>query len=136
MDSKKVIEKLIKIAQTQQKIIEKLAQQVAPPGEPELTVGDAPANLGQAPAAAPNPNPPATNLKPSTAPKTAKKTIWEALPHNVQAALFDLREVDNEMHVRFNPGQQTQANYDAVLKTMQDLTNKNMLQHAYSLKVV
>lgn len=134
MDSKKVIEKLIKIAQKQQKIIEKLAQDGTRPVE--FTVGDAPANLGQAPAAAPNPNPPATNLKPSTAPKTAKRTIWEALPHNVQAALFDLREAGNEMHVRFKPGQQTQANYDAVLKTMQDLTNKNMLQHAYSLKVV
>ena len=52
MDSKKIIEKLIKIAENQQKIINKLAQQATP--EPRSPTSSAPA--GAAPMAGGDPN--------------------------------------------------------------------------------
>lgn len=117
MDSKKVIEKLLKIASNQQKIIMKLAQE-----------------QGLAPAATPVMAP--QHLDPNKSEKQAARAVLNALAPAVRQTVNNLEEHGDEMRVQFQPGKATQANYDAVLKTMQDLTNKNVLQRAYSLRVV
>lgn len=116
MDNKKIIEKLVTLAQKQQKIIAKLAQAVPAAGTtPEL----APQHL--------DPNKP--NLRPAD-------TVLNALPPNVKKTIVNLEERGNDMMVGFHPGQKTQQNYDAVLSTMQKLTNEGTLQRAYNLKAV
>jgi hypothetical protein len=113
MDSKKVLEKLLKIASNQQKIIMKLAQDQGV--VPTLT----PQHM--------DPNKP--QLRPAD-------KVLQALPPAVRQTVNTLEEHGNEMRVQFQPGKATQPNYDAVLKTLQDLTNQNVLQRAYTLKVV
>lgn len=110
MDSKKVIEKLLKIAANQQKIIMKLAQNQAQP---------APASMS-----------------PHDTTKQTARTIINALPPAVQQAIVNIEEKGNEMHVGFKPGQASQANYNAILQTMQRLTDTNVLPHAYKLVAV
>lgn len=109
MDSKKVIEKLLKIAANQQKIIMKLAQAQ---------------ELSQS---LPDPNKP--QLRPADA-------VLKALPPATRQVVNTLEEHGDDMLVQFKPGQKTQLNYDAVLKTLQNLTNQNVLQRAYNLKAV
>ena len=126
MDSKKVIEKLIKIAQTQQKIIEKLAQG----RDVDITVPDQPAFP---PAVPPAPG----TLQPNKTGKKPALVVWEALPPNVKATLRTIELHGDTMKALVNdPKQKTQANYDAILKVMQNLTNSNALQHAYKLELV
>ena len=113
MDSKKVLEKLLKIASNQQKIIMKLAQ-----------------DQGVVPAMAPqhmDPNKP--ELRPA-------EKVLNALSPAVKQVVNTIEEHGSDMLVQFKPGQKTQPNYDSVLKTMQDLTNKGVLQKAYNLKAV
>lgn len=110
MDSKKVIEKLVAIADKQQKIINKLAQAQA--GE-----------LSQ-------------HIDPSKAPKTPARALLDALPANVRSLVVNIEAHGQDMVVMFKPGAKNQANYNAVLKTLQDLTNKNMIQDSYNLKAV
>lgn len=130
---KEIFQKLLSIASKQQKIIQKLAQQgqVAPPGTPELTVPDQPAPPGPA---AP---PPAGKFEPGAIQKMPGKALWEALPPHVQGTLATAPEVrGSEMHIKFKPNQATQANYDAVMKTLQGLTSGGTIQHPYKLRVV
>lgn len=110
MDSKKILEKLLKIASNQQKIITKLAEAQQP---------------------APQPAPQPLAAKDTT--KQTARAILNALPPNVQQAIVNIEEKGKEMHVGFKPGQATQANYDAILQTMQKLTDTNVLPHAYKL---
>ena len=115
MDTKKIIAKLVKIAEAQQKIINKLAQDLAPAGQPTG----------------------AEHFDPNKAQKQAARAIIDALPPGFfQQKLVNIEEHGNEMRVGFKPGQKTQQNYDVVLKTMQGLTDSGALTHAYSLKAV
>jgi hypothetical protein len=125
MDSKKIIEKLIKIAEKQQKIIEKLAQQA------ELTVGDPKASA--APTA-----PAATSLTPNpTAPKREADTILASLPVNLKPAVALLEVHGGTVSVKFKPGQATQQNYDAVKNLVQQLQTANKLPgQTYNVHVV
>lgn len=116
MDTKKIIQKLVALAEKQQKIITKLAQAVpAAQTGPEL----APQHL--------DPNKP--NLRPAEA-------VLNALSPNTRKTVVNLEEHGSDMMVGFAPGQKTQQNYDAVLATLQKLTNQGVLQRAYNLKAV
>lgn len=125
MDSKKIIETLVKIANNQQKIIHKLAQQALPPdalpsGKVEVTEGK-----HQAPATDPKTGTPGAQLvhkDPATA-------LTQALGQFYNKALNGL-SVDvnkHEVNVSFKPGAATQANYDHVLATVQKLQNNNSI---------
>lgn len=117
MDSKKVIEKLLKIASNQQKIIMKLAQE-----------------QGLAPAPTPVMAP--QHLDPNKAEKQTARAVLNALTPAVRQTIVNLEDKGEEMHVGFKPGQATQANYNAILQTMQKLTDQNILPHAYKLVAV
>ena len=115
MDTKKVISQLIKIAESQQKIINKLAQELQPAGEPTG----------------------AEHFDPNKAQKQAARAIIDALPPGFfQQKLVNIEERGNDMVVGFKPGQKTQPNYNVVLETMQKLTDSGALTRAYSLKAV
>lgn len=133
MDSKKVIEKLLKIAENQQKMILKLAQgQGLPPDSlpnSQVSVSD-----GQAPA--PPAPPPPNKLEPASPSKTPARTLIEALTPAVKQTLVNIEARGGEMLVRFHPGKATQANLDAIFNTLQKLTNNNVIMQKYTLKVV
>lgn len=115
MDTKKVIRKLIKIAENQQKIINKIAQELQPAGEP----------LNQ------------EHFDPNKAQKQPARALIGALPSGFfEQKLINIEERGSDMLVGFKPGQKTQANYDVVLKTLQDLTNQGVISRAYNLKAV
>lgn len=107
MDTKTrdAINKLIAIADKQQKTINKLAQIL--PNE----------------------------LEPAETQKDANKVLFAALPVTLQSVIQQLIERDGEMLVSFKPGHTTQANYDTVLNTMRKLTNEKKIQRAYELKL-
>lgn len=132
MDTKKVILKLIKIAENQQKIINKLAQAqgLQPDAVPTSSVG-----FQAAPQTNPNPAQPAPQkMESAQAQKTPGQALLNALPPQLKKVVVRAEPHGNEMRVQFAQGQYTQANYDAVLKVMQNLTNQNVLQQAYQLK--
>lgn len=116
MDSKKIIEKLVKIAHNQQKIIHKLAQQagVSTPTDTVLPTGHS--------------NP--------IAHKDSAAAIIEALGPFYGRVVSDVNVTGNTVNVTFKPGQATQANYDHVLKVVQALQNSNVLVGGpYSVRV-
>ena len=118
MSDKEVLKKLLKIAENQQKIITKLAQQV---------------------------NAPATELPAPVHPNNREsETILASLPPQV-APLVQTLEVhqsndpsfDGEVRVKFVPGKASDAVFKAVQKTVENLVNRNMLPGAtYSVKQV
>lgn len=105
---KEIIAQLIKIAEKQRLIINKLAQ-----------------GLSQAPSAPqhiPEPMHPSNEIK----------TLINALPPELKPAdpisnnpgggivqTIEIRPGSDEVHVRFAPGKKTQANYDAVMAVVQ-----------------
>ncbi len=103
--TKQAINKLIAIADKQQKTINKLAQVL--------------------------PN----HLDPEETQKDANKVLMAALPVTLQSVIQQLIEREGDMLVSFKPGQTNQANFDAVLKTLQKLTNEGKIQRAYALKL-
>lgn len=124
MDTKKVLQLLVRIADKQQKIINKMAQQ-----NTDLVVQDKPQ------AAPVNTTPPPTALKPATPSKAdPSQALLAALPPNVKATVNNIRVQGPDMHVQFAPGKATQANYDAVMKTLQGLINQRVIEHSYNLK--
>ncbi len=132
MDSKKVIEKLIRIAENQQKIIMKLAQALPPDSLPNSG-----STFGGGHEAAPVSEPAPTKLEPTKVEKTPAKVFIEAMSPQQKATLAVFPEAHgNEMKVRFKPGQATQANYDSLLKLLQSLTSANKIQQAYQLRAV
>jgi hypothetical protein len=108
MDSKKVIEKLVKIAENQQKIINKLAQSLSTEPPPQSL-----------------PEPARPQFKPADA-------VLNALAPGLRASLVTLEEHGNEIWVKFKPGQATQARLDAITATVQ----KVLTQKAYTVKSV
>jgi len=120
MDTKKVIQQLIKIADSQQKIINKLAQglQVDPP----VLQGNQ-KDPGQATP------PPTTNLKPNAPQKQTPEgqLIMNALPPAVAPNVTSVTVSEGKVNVTFMPGQKTQANYDAVKAIVQQLQSGGTL---------
>jgi hypothetical protein len=108
MDTKKMIEKLVTIADNQQKIINKLAQQLPPPN----------------------------SLKPVPTQKNAGKVLYDALPLNVQKTLAQCFARGGTMYIRFKEGQQSQAAANIIQATLQKLTDENKVQQAYTFEVL
>jgi len=109
MDTKKVLEKLVKIAEDQQKIITKLAQD----------------RLGVAP----------TSLKPAATQKEPDRVLAANLPPAVKAVVDRVFTGHDAIYVKFNEGHATQANYGAVLRVLKQLTNSGQIQQAWELKL-
>lgn len=134
MDSKKVLEKLIKIAENQQKIIMKLAQAQGLPPDSLPNSGTTFGGGKEAPTAS---EPPPQSLEPTKTQKTPARAFYEAMSPQQQGILVGGPEAHgNEMRIKFKPGQATQANYDGLLKLLQNLTSQNRIQQAYQLKSV
>jgi hypothetical protein len=130
MDSKKVLEKLLKIAENQQKIIMKLAQ--LPPDA--LPTGGA--TIGGGKEHQLGTEPPPQDLKPNPTQHTPAKAFYDAMSPQQKALLASAPEAQgNEMRIKFK-GQPTQAGYDSLLSLLQNLTRQNKIQQAYNLKVV
>lgn len=136
MDSKKVIEKLVKIAENQQKIIAKLvqAQQGLPPdalpsSKIDFDSGGKAHQLGG--------DPPVTRLDPAKTVKDPAAVFYGAMTPAQKGLLASAPVASgSEMQIRFKANAATQANYDGLLKLLQTLTNQNKIQSAMSLKVV
>jgi hypothetical protein len=128
MDSKKVIEKLIKIAENQQKIIVKLAQQAGLPPD-SLPTSQVSMTEGQH---APTPTqPPPQDLKPRTLThQSLQAMVLGANPKLSNAVASIAYAGPGQINVSFKPGQATQPNYDAVLATVQKLENEQKIQPA------
>lgn len=124
MDTKKVLQLLVKIADKQQKIINKMAQQ-----NTDLVVHDKPAGGGT------GQQPPPQNLDPAKQTHTdPAQVLLAALPPNVKGTVNSIRVQGPDMHVQFQPGKANQAAYNAIMKTLQSLTNQRAIEHAYNLK--
>jgi hypothetical protein len=95
---KEIIQQLVKIAEKQQKIIHKLAQAMSPGmGVPALDLPSA---------AKPNLN--------------ELKTLLDALAKaGVKVSPQNVKVLPNEVHVRFDPGQDTDANWNALMAVVQ-----------------
>lgn len=116
MDQKKVIEKLLKIAENQQKIIMKLAQATPPAATPTGEVSTfTPGQAAPAPSA-----PPPQSMKP-VAPKheDLQAMILAANPKLGDVIASIAHSGPGVVNVSFKPGQATQPNYDAVLAAVQ-----------------
>lgn len=98
MESKKIIQALIKIADNQQKIIQKLAQQVA---QQTLSAGD-----------------------PT---KKDAAAILHALPANVKPTVATVEVHGNDVMVQFHPGQDSDQAFQAVVNTVNNLQSNNVL---------
>lgn len=129
MDSKKVLQKLLKIAENQQKIIMKLAQGLPPDSLPnsQVSVTD---NQRPKP---PTDTPPAES-KPSQPTRTPSRALYDALTPPLKQAVQHVNPPSgNEMKVIFFPGKLNQANWDGVRKTYQALLNNNTIFTNYQL---
>ena len=98
MESKKIIQTLIKIAENQQKIIEKLAQQLPPQ---TLSVGD-----------------------PT---KKDAAAILHALPPTVKPLVATVEVHGSDVMVQFHPGQDSDQAFQAVVNTVNSLQRNNVL---------
>jgi hypothetical protein len=133
MDTKKVLQLLVRIADKQQKIINKMAQ-----ANTDLVVQDRPQ------AAPVNTVPPPTGAQPrQMAHNDPAQVLLDALPPNIKATVNSIKVQGPDMHVQFQPGKLTQPNYDAVMRTLKNLTNPSpgqstpiKIEHAYNLKAV
>lgn len=115
MNQKKIIEQLVKIAEKQQKLINKLAQQrLGDPGAPPP-----PQSL---------PTPPHPNLD-------VGKTVLDALPPQVKPAIKALIPKGDTLEVSF-AGAPNQAALDAVTHTVQKLLNAKPPILPFAYKVV
>lgn len=107
-NTKKLLEKLVKIAESQQKMINKLAQALPPPQD----------------------------LEPAPTQKSPQEVLMAALPANLKAIVVRLFTRAGDMYVKFSEGNATQANYNAVLNVMQKLTREGKIQQAFALKLL
>lgn len=112
MDEKKVIAKLIKIAENQQKIIMKLAQGGIQPATPMLK--------DKTPSSPPPPPPP-QNLDPAHISLDVGKTVMDALSTQAKSLIKSITPyAGNTLKVAFN-GTPSQAGLDAVTDTVKKL---------------
>ena len=103
------LKKLFAIVQKQQQIIEKMAQQAQIPP---------------------------TKLEPAKVEFHPEAVVKQHLAPAVANSIYSLKVQGNTLWVSFKSGMATQANFDAVLKTVQQLVNKNLLPFAYEVKAV
>lgn len=107
MDTKEMLKKLIKIAENQQNIINKIAQKLPPP----------------------------TDLKPAPTQKDAAQVVFDALDPTTKESVDYMYTRTGDMYIKFKEGKKSQAVYNVVFKTLQRLTNEGKVQQAYALKV-
>jgi hypothetical protein len=112
MDTKKVIETLVKLAQTQQKIIHKMAQAVTLPGH-----GDVDLSPDQAPTH-PDTSHPAARLEPNKPKVREAQLVLDALPPQVRPTIFALDVANNQVRVKFNPGKGSDAAFNAITQAV------------------
>jgi len=110
MDTKKAIQTLIKIAENQQKIINRLAQAAAPP--PDHLAPDGGAH---------------------TSPEQDVAAVQAALPADIKGTKLSL-EGNNVLLAHTTPGKMD-AVFNGVQKTMSDLYNSKKIQTQFTLKV-
>lgn len=113
-----MIEKLVKIAEQQQKIINKIAQNLPE----ELSKYETPPN----------------ELKPNPTQKQPAKVLFEALDDKTKATVDRIFTSGSDMFVKFFSGQSNQAiqaNYNAVLNVLKALTKLGKIQQAWQLKI-
>ena len=112
MDSKKIIEQLVKIAVKQQKIINRLAQ-ATPTGS----------------------DPAPQHLEPAASQKRPAEAILAELKEPAKSAVPRVEVHGNTVHVWFNPGKASQAAFKAVSNAVVALQNRNELPPgSYSYK--
>jgi hypothetical protein len=127
MDSKKVIRELFKIAEKQQKIIQKLVEAQV---QTEMVLSDPKSSV---PAMPPAP----TGAPIGAPPKREAETILNALPPTVKPAVANIEVHDNTVSVTFHPGKASQQAYDAVKGLVQQLQAANKLPaQSYNVHVV
>lgn len=107
-DNNETLKKLLAIVQKQQKVIEKMAQMQLQPQKVEP-------------------------IAPSMHPE---EVIKQHLPSVVNNAIYSLKPQGNVLWVSFKQGMASQAAFDTLLKTVQNLVNKNLLPFAYQVKAV
>jgi hypothetical protein len=112
MDTKKVIETLVKLAQTQQKIIHKMAQAVQLPGS-----GDVSLTPDQAPTH-PDTSNPAANLTPNKPKMREAQLVLDALPAQVRPTIYALDVANNQVRVKFHPGKGSDAAFSAITQAV------------------
>ncbi len=126
MDQKKVLEKLLKIAENQQKIIMKLAQMPAPATPTSEVSTYSPGQAAPAPSA-----PPAQHMAPKKMEHQDLQSMVLAANPKLGGAVASIAYGGpGQITVSFKPSQATQANYDAVLATIQKLENEQKIQPA------
>lgn len=131
MDQKKVLEKLLKIAANQQKIIMKLAQALPPDALPTSGTTFTPGQ-GAPPAAAPAP----TSARPDAPPHQDLQAMMFAANPNLQHAVSSVAFAGpGAINVSFKEGQATQPNYDAVLATVKKLESERKIQGGHKVHV-
>jgi hypothetical protein len=132
MDSKKVIEQLIKIAEKQQRAIEKLAQALPPDSLPTSGISYVPGKDPTPPAA-----PPPTGAAPAAPSKREAETILTSLPANLKAVVANVEVHGSAVYITFQPGKASQAAFDGVKMLVQQLQNANKLpQQSYQVHAV
>jgi len=132
MDSKKVLQKLLKIAENQQKIIMKLAQNQA--GLPPDSLPNSQVSVTDNSQTKPPVEPPPAESKPSQPTRTPSKALYDALTPALKQAVRHVNPPSgNEMKVIFFPGKLNQANWDGVRNTYQALLNNNTIFTNYNL---
>jgi len=131
MDSKKVLQKLLKIAENQQKIIMKLAQQQ---GLPPDSLPNSQVSVTDNSKPAPPTNTPPAELKPSSPSKVPSKLLFDTVNTKMPGVLKHVNPPrGNEMQLVFAPGKMTQPNYNAVLGVYQGLLSSNQIMTNYKL---
>jgi hypothetical protein len=121
MESKKIIETLVRIANNQQKIIHKLAQALPPDALPTSGTTYTP-DAGAPPAAAPPP----TSIKPVDTTKNDARVIINSLPPAIKNHLVDLQVHDGQVKVKWK-SPVSDAVFNTVTKTVQNLQQQNAL---------
>jgi hypothetical protein len=134
MDSKKVLQKLLKIAENQQKIIMKLAQ--AQQGLPPDSLPNSQVSVTDNSKPKPPTDTPPAQSKPNAPTRTPSKALFDAV-EATQGLRGVLRHVNppsgNELKLIFSPGKLNQANFDAITKIYQGLLNSNTIFTNYKL---
>jgi len=125
MDSKKVLQKLLKIAENQQKIIMKLAQDK---GLPPDSLPNSQVSVTDNSKVAPPTDPPPTDLKPNKPIYAPNKFVFDAMNVDPRTRGM-LRHINppsnNQMMVIFNPGKNTNQNWTAVNTVFGELKRNN-----------
>lgn len=125
MDSKKVLQKLLKIAENQQKIIMKLAQ--AQQGLPPDSLPNSQVSVTDNQKPAPPTDTPPADLRANKPIYAPNKFVFDAM--NVDSRTRGMLRhinppVNNQLMVIFNPGKNTDANWTTINTVFTELKNR------------